>query len=59
MTILVVGTGQEIGKLKIQLQDVIAGKSIAEDINNALQVAFTHVHVFKNFKCVISVKRFA
>ena len=32
------GTGQEIGLMKIQLQEAIAGKSIGEDVNTALQV---------------------
>ena len=34
----VTGQGQELSKLKLQLQEVIASKSITEDMNNALQV---------------------
>ena len=36
---LMAGTGQELSKIKLQLQEVIAGKSIAEDMNSALTVS--------------------
>ena len=67
---LLSGAGQEISKLKIQLQEVIAGRSIAEDMNNALQVClkdlvecqgFTHSlkkHVNCNFNYFDKRKRF-
>ena len=32
------GTGQELSRMKLTLQEVIAGKSIAEDMSNALKV---------------------
>ena len=32
------GAGQEMSKVKVKLQDAIAGRSIAEDMNAALQV---------------------
>ena len=35
--LLAAGTGQEAARLKLQLQEVIAGKSITEDLNAALQ----------------------
>ena len=35
---MMAGAGMEASKLKISLQDAIAGKSIAEDMNAALQV---------------------
>ena len=68
---LLSGAGQEISKLKIQLQEVIAGRSIAEDMNNALQVClkdlveckiFTHSlkkHVNCNFNYFDNVNVFA
>ena len=34
------GAGQEASRLKLQLQDALAGKSIAEDMSGALQVWF-------------------
>ena len=36
--LLEAGTGQELSKIKLQLQEVIASKSITEDMNGALQV---------------------
>lgn len=33
------GVGHEAAKLKIQVQEAIAAKSIAEDMNSALQVS--------------------
>ncbi len=31
------GTGQELGRIKLQLQDALASKSITEDMNSAIQ----------------------
>ena len=41
----IAGTIQETSHLKLQLQEAIAGKSITEDMNIAMQVCEAAIHM--------------
>ena len=46
-----IGCGQDLSRLKVRLEDAVAGKSIAEDINVSLQVLLMS---FENFNLCLN-----